>query len=240
MENEKLIQAKIIDKIKLSEKTNKLTYTNMLDPIEFAKVINLLKQTPHIAYGGYELAERKVIFIGFEDIDFDEYLTLIRIESSKELSHRNVLGSILGLGIKREMIGDIIINENICNVIVLKEIANFIVQNLEKVGREKVEVTTKILSELIELKDNSRMMTITVASPRIDAVISACFGVSREMSAELIRKEKVFLNHAEVNSTSKQVKENDIVSVRGFGRVKIQEFSGETRKNRIRIYVVKY
>ena len=240
MENEKLIQAKIIDKIKLSEKTNKLTYTNMLDPIEFAKVINLLKQTPHIAYGGYELAERKVIFIGFEDIDFDEYLTLIRIESSKELSHRNVLGSILGLGIKREMIGDIIINENVCNVIVLKEIANFIVQNLEKVGREKVEVTTKILSELIELKDNSRMMTITVASPRIDAVISACFGVSREMSAELIRKEKVFLNHAEVNSTSKQVKENDIVSVRGFGRVKIQEFSGETRKNRIRIYVVKY
>lgn len=240
MEDEKLVIAKVMDKIRLNQKTNKITNTNMLDPVELAKVESLLKNIEHITFGGYDLAERKVVFIGSENVNFDEYITLISIDSKKELTHRSVLGSILGLGIKREMIGDIVINENKCDVVVLKEISNFIVQNLNKVGREKVEVSTKAISEILTVKDTSKNMMITVASPRIDAVISACFGFSREMSAESIKREKVFLNHIEVKSTSKQIKEGDIISVRGYGRVKILEFTGETRKNRIRILICKY
>lgn len=240
MENTHLILAKLKDKINLYKKTKKSTYTNMLDPMEFAKVQGLLKEIPFVVFGGYENAERKVIFIGDDDIDFDEYITLIRIESIKSLSHRSVLGSILALGIKREVIGDIIISENKCDVVVIKEISKFIVQNLDKVGRDKVKVEIKNLEEIIQAKDTSKSMIITVASPRIDAVISACFGLSRELSTESIRREKVFLNHLEVTSASKQIKDGDIISVRGQGRIKIESIDGETRKGRIKISVVRY
>ena len=240
MENTQLILAKLTDKINLYKKTNKPTYTNMLDPMEFAKVQGLLESIPFVAFGGYENAERKVIFIGDDDIDFNEYITLIRIESVKSLSHRSVLGSILGLGIKREVIGDIIINENKCDVVVMKEISKFIVQNLDKVGRDKVKVEIKKLEEIIQAKDTSKSMVITVASPRIDAVISACFGFSRELSVESIRREKVFLNHLEVGNASKQIKDGDVISVRGQGRIKIESIDGETRKGRVKMRVTKY
>ncbi|MBO5178929.1 MAG: RNA-binding protein [Clostridia bacterium] len=240
MENTQLILAKLTDKINLYKKTNKPTYTNMLDPMEFAKVQGLLKNIPFVAFGGYEDAERKVVFIGDDDIDFNEYITLIRIGSAKNLSHRSILGSILGLGIKREVIGDIIINENKCDVVVMKEISKFIVQNLDKVGRDKVEVEIRKLEDIIQAKNTSKSMVITVASPRIDAVISACFGLSRELSAESIRREKVFLNHVEVSSAAKQIKDGDVISVRGQGRIKIESIDGETRKGRIKISVVRY
>ena len=240
MKEENLILAKLTDKINLYKKTNKSTCTNMLDPMEFAKVQGLLKDIPFVAFGGYEYAERKVIFIGEDNVNFNEYITLVRIESVKNLSHRSVLGSILGLGIKREVIGDIVINENKCDVIVMKEISKFILQNLDKVGRDKVKVEIKTLEEIIQVKDTSKNMVITVASPRIDAVISACFGLSRELSTESIRREKVFLNHLEVSSASKQIKDGDLISVRGQGRVKIESIDGETRKGRIKISVVRY
>ena len=240
MKEENLILAKLTDKINLYKKTNKPTCTNMLDPMEFAKVQGILKDVPFVAFGGHEDAERKVVVIGDDDINFNEYITLIRIESVKNLSHRSVLGSMLGLGIKREVIGDIIVNENKCDVVVMKEISKFIVQNLDKVGRDKVKAEIKSLEEIIQVKDTSKSMTITVASPRIDAVISACFGLSRELSAESIRREKVFLNHLEVNSASKQIKDGDIISVRGQGRIKIESIDGETRKGRMKMCVTKY
>ena len=240
MEDSNLILAKLTDKINLYKKTNRPTYTNMLDPMELAKIQGLLKDIPFVAFGGYEDAERKVVFIGDDEIDFNEYITLIRIESVKSLSHRSVLGSILGLGIKREVIGDIIINENKCDVVVMKEISKFIVQNLDKVGRDKVKVEIKDLEDIIKAKDTSKNMVITVASPRIDAIISACFGISRDLSAESIRREKVFLNHLEVGNASKQIKDGDVISVRGQGRIKIESIDGETRKGRIKIAVIRY
>ncbi len=240
MEKDDLVVARAMDKLKLAEKTNKVTYTNMLDELEFSKINSLLKNVEFIAFGGYEMAERKIIVFGSSDVNFDDFISVIRIEGSNSLSHRRVLGSVLGLGIKREMVGDILISDNVCDVIVMKDIASFILQNLERVGREKVLVSEKLLSEILPIKDNSTIMTITVASPRIDAVISACFGFSRELSAECIRREKVLINHAEVTSLSKQVKKDDVISVRGYGRVKIIDFDGETRKARSRIVVRKY
>lgn len=240
MNNDDLVVARAMDKLKLAEKTNKVTNTNMLDELEFSKISTSLKNIEFVAFGGYEMAERKCVVFGADDINFDEILSVVRIESGNELSHRSVLGSVLGLGIKREMIGDILISDNACDVIVMKEIANFIVQNLVRVGRDKVSASIKTLAELLPIKDNSKLMTITVASSRIDAVISACFGFSREMSTECINREKVFLNHSVVTSSSKQVKLDDTISVRGYGRVKIKEFTGETRKARTRIVVCKY
>lgn len=240
MEKDDLVVARAMDKLKLAEKTNKVTNTNMLDELEFFKINSLLKNVEFIAFGGYEMAERKIIVFGSSDVNFEDFISVIRIECCKNLSHRSVLGSVLGLGIKREMVGDILISDSMCDVIVMKDIASFIVQNLDRVGRDKVHVSEKLLSDLLPIKDNSTIMTITVASPRIDAVISACFGFSRELSVECINREKVFLNHALVTSSSKQIKVDDVISVRGYGRVKIKEFAGETRKARNRIVVCKY
>lgn len=240
MNNDDLVVARAMDKLKLAEKTNKVTNTNMLDELEFSKISTSLKNIEFVAFGGYEMAERKCVVFGADDINFDEILSVVRIESGNELSHRSVLGSVLGLGIKREMVGDILISDSMCDVIVMKDIASFIVQNLDRVGRDKVYVSEKLLSDLLTVKDNSTITTITVASPRIDAVISACFGFSRELSVECINREKVFLNHAIVTSPSKQIKVDDVISVRGYGRVKIKEFAGETRKARNRIVVCKY
>lgn len=240
MEKIDLVVAKTLDKLRLFEKTHKLTNTNMLDELEFSNVLKCLNGVEYAAFGGYENAERKVVVLGSSDVNFEKFISVIRIESSKNLSHRSVLGSVLGLGIKREMVGDILILDNKCDVIVMKDIVKFILQNLERVGKEKVVVSEKSLHELLKIKDNSTIITITVASPRIDAIISACFGLSREASAECVRREKVLLNHALVNSYSKQIKLDDIISVRGYGRIKIIDFDGETRKARSKIVVRKY
>ena len=234
MEKENISKAKILDKIKLYEKTGEIAFTNFLDPAEIVELSSLYNKLPHALYGGFEDAERKILAIGaIEEVDFP--IAILEITSVKKLNHRDVLGSVLGTGIKRDVVGDIVLKDNVANVYITKEISKYLVQNLDKIGHEKVKVRLIDDKEkLAHIVDKKEIKT-TVKSLRLDAVISACYGISRELSAELIKNAKVNVNYKEVVNTSKPIKENDLISVRGYGRFELIEVLGETRKDRIRV-----
>lgn len=240
MNKEQLTIAKIADKIKKYEKTGIPCITSFLDPSEVADTEVIIRKIPSCFFGGYEGAERMILIIGTEEFEeAKDYIDIIRIECNKKLSHREVLGSLIGLGISRDVLGDILIRENIADVFITSEISKYVLQNLEKIGREKVKVSKNNYDNLIEVEDLSKEIKTTVASLRIDAVISAATGTAREISNKLIQNQKVKLNHKIIENTSKQIKIGDIISVRGYGRIELLEVLGETRKDRVRVVLKK-
>lgn len=240
MNKELLVIAKIADKVKKYEKIGEICNTNFLDPAEILDARSVVKNFPNCFFGGHQEAERKILVIGTEDEqEASKFIDVVTIEGPENLSHREVLGSIIGIGINRDFLGDIIIKEKRADVLVIKEISKYIVQNLERVGREKVKVYKNSFEKILVLEDNFKEIKTTVASLRADAIISAATGLSRENSSKLILNQKVKLNYKQLENTSKQIKKGDKLSVRGFGRVELIEVLGETRKDRVRVVLRK-
>lgn len=193
-------------------------------------------------YGGYEDAERKIVCFGNED-DFGYApqppvaILLIAPLSEKfsdDLTHRDFLGSVLGLGIKRETLGDIIISNNKGYLVCLEGIAQYIIDNLTKVRHTSV-YCERCHSLPTDALPQPKEKTVIVSSLRLDGIISAVYNISRSKSSGLIDGERVFINGKLTTNNSAPLKEDDIISVRGQGRFKFKEISGDTRKGRIRI-----
>lgn len=233
--------AKMRDKIRLFEKTGKEMATFFLTPGEVAEVLDLLKGYEYTLSGGYAEAERRIIVVGEKEADVSQWITAIRVQSAtKELTHREVLGSVLGLGIKREMMGDILIEGKTADFLVMQEIKDFIVYNLNRIGRESVEVREISLPEVLNGESHKKYKTISVASLRVDAMISGSFDIAREKSSLLFTQEKVLVNFLPCTNQSKIVKEGDLISARGYGRAKILEIKGETKRGRIKVVMEIY
>ena len=129
--------------------------------------------------------------------------------------------------------------ENLCDIIVVKNIAQYIINNLKFVGREKVQVSEILISEILVPVDTSKEVKTTVSSLRVDAVISAGFGISREKSAALIKGEGVKLNHVLIKSTVKTIHAGDLISVRGNGRLEVVEIGGTSKSGRIKLILAR-
>ena len=236
MEKKDLSKVKIRNKIKQYKKTNEICSTEFLDPLDVIETHELYKNYEYVLYGGYEEAERKILVVGtINEGDAKQFISVFEITSNKPLNHRVVLGSILGLGIKREVVGDIIVQDTKANFFVLKVITRFIESNFNKVGNETITIKKITDKELLQTEDKTKIISTTIASLRIDAVISACYGISRELASQLIENEKVKINYRPTSNTSKQIHEGDMISVRGYGRFIINKVVGETRKGRIRV-----
>lgn len=200
-------------------------------------------------YGGYEFAERQMAmfvsdaFFCGEDKLKDYPITLIKIEPvhkkfAEALTHRDYLGSILGLGIERSMLGDIVVLENCAYVYCCSKMADFFLKEITKVRNTFVKVS--ISTEQISIEANFQEIKGTVASLRADVVIAMVYKQSRNSALDLFRSQKVFINGRLTESNSQSLKENDIVSVRGFGRFIFTEIVSVTKKNRFYILVKKY
>jgi len=248
---DRLIVAKVLDKLYLAEKTNKLTVTDFLDP-RMQNVVSVCLNSSNIDnylfYGGYEGAERAVAVFCPRNIsiDYEPELTgffkvlKISLVSRGNVSHRDYLGSLIGLGIKREKIGDILIKDEHCLVVVANDVADFIKYNLDKVGNIKVELDYVGLDSLQAREQKVKEIRTTVASLRLDSIASAGFGMSRSKVQEYIKAEKVNLNWETTTSLAKSVKEGDVISIRGKGRVMVEQIGGTTKKDRISVYLKKF
>jgi len=193
--------------------------------------------------GGYTAAERKIACFG-ESYGAEPPCVWLKIEPRQQkfadkLTHRDFLGSLLGLGIKRELLGDIIIYENCGYLYCLESISGFIAYNLTSVKRTSVEC--KAVDAPPEtstgLPDESVM---TVASARLDALVAEVFNLSRSQSAELFAAELVFVNARVARKPAAEPNEGDIISVRGKGRFIYGGALGETKKGRLRVSVRVY
>lgn len=235
---------RIIDKANGCLKNYDVRYSDFLNPFEIENAKAILNSNDSLKYtidGGYDESERKIVFIYpfyMEYEDINETLRFIQIEGNfkfKSISHKDYLGSLLSLGIKREKIGDIIIHENFCQVIVTFDICDFILMNLEKVARNNVKLKEISRSEILYNPPNYKEVNFTVSSSRIDCIISGMYNISRQESAKLINNEKVQVNYEKITSCSKEIKSEALISVRGKGRAKITNIGDLTKKGKIKV-----
>lgn len=248
--DEKNLIARAEDAAQLCEKQYAPKAFGFLTPAECAVIKREFKAKGFDAdicfkfYGGYPDAERS-LFLAFpeyaaETVD-SEFITLLEIRGRDigTLNHRDFLGSILGLGIKREKIGDILCLEDRCLVFVLSDIADYIISNLEKVARCGVRVRVLNFDDLEVPKRKVEEIRTTVAALRLDCVVAAALKTSRAAAAEVVRSKRVLVNWQEACESSQKVLPGDVFSIRGAGRFRLTEEVSETRKGRLSVCIEK-
>lgn len=250
MTNEELyFQKRIVELAERSYKCSQYFFTGFLSVTD----ISLLHETAReqklnfMLWGGYENAERKMARFGDKELigyELDFPISIVCIEPilkkfSDEFTHRDFLGSIMNLGIKRETIGDILVMDRFAYVFVDEKIADYIVESLKKVRHTHMKVT-RIEALPVEFEAKRNVCKILVSSLRLDVVIAGKYNISRNQALELFRSKKVFLNERLCENNSYIVKQDDIISVRGYGKMVFKEISGETKKGRVYIQVEEY
>lgn len=244
---DKLILSRAEDALRIAERSYSVRCVGFLNPHQRSLILkNILPGVDIRASfeGGYEDAERTVYVCRPEYIEADlsEIIKVIKISGRDvgALNHRDYLGSLMGLGITRENIGDILVSESGAFVFVRNDIADYIINNLDKIGRHGVKTELCECTEADIPEPKTKEIKGTVSSLRLDAVLSLAAGISRARAAEMISQELVSLNWETANSASQKVSEGDLISARGFGRVRLAEVGGITRKGRTGITVLKY
>lgn len=205
-------------------------------------------------FGGYDEAERTVaVFVpkifGVEDIG--EYFSenpddcpfcLLKVSKDRfsSLNHRDYLGSLMGLGIKRETVGDIIPRDDCTFIFALKSISRYICENLTKVGRGTVNCEICPLSEFIYDEGETETVFSSVASLRLDSVVSSAFNLSRTNSSLAVKSGLVYINSQQILKNDYTLREKDKIVLRGKGKVVLEEIIGESKKGRIHINIKKF
>lgn len=246
---EVMLQKRLIELSNLSYKRDIVTFSDFLNLNE----LNILHTTPkdlfpsrYETYGGYEPAERQMVAFLPDALYYDyQYpISVLRISPAnrkfaEELSHRDFLGGILHLGIERSCLGDLLVEDSVCYVFVTDTMADFICEQLTRI-RHTVVKTEKIDGESFSFTPRLETVKGTVASVRLDTVLSVAFPLSRSRMTGLVEGGKVFVNGKLITSNGYRLKEGDIISVRGMGKLVYQGVLSETKKGRQYIQVGKY
>ncbi|MBP0724829.1 RNA-binding protein [Bacillus sp. RG28] len=218
--------------------------TDFLDEREQFILQNIIGHQDEVKvkfFGGTESAERKraIIYREFmepNEEDFELSYYEIHYESKfHSLSHRDVLGSMMSLGMKRTKFGDILNNEDRIQIILMKEIESFVEINFNSIRNAPIKLEKINSFQLMEIKDNWTQLSGTVSSLRIDSLISEFYNLSRQKAQMLVKAGLVKVNQKIIDSTSFQCAEGDVFSVRGFGRSKLLSIDGKSKKEKWRI-----
>ncbi|MBO7422733.1 MAG: hypothetical protein J6T99_05040 [Oscillospiraceae bacterium] len=189
--------------------------------------------------GGRDDCERKVAFFlpyYLQETDFDigEIIKAVKIRSYfGKPGHRDYLGAVLGLGIERDRIGDLLLFDDTAYLFCLSSVVSVLLRELEKVGRISVKTEQIALTDVPVSERKTKKITFTVKSLRLDAVTGDLFGVSRTLAAEMIREGAVTLNYTICEKVDAPVKEGDTLSVHGKGKGRISQIGGRSRKDRL-------
>jgi len=248
---DKMLLANAEDKYDQCSSQYRIAYTNFLDLRQRSLIEKHWREMNHGGsdvrlefYGGYDDAERTVaVFLPDYAEVSDCPLCVIRIKTpagGRKLTHRDYLGSLTGLGLKREMTGDILTVENGADIIVLEEVKDFILLNYSKAGRTNLTPEAVPLTELCIPESKTVMARDTVASLRLDNVISSAFQLSRAKAADAIRAGIVFVNSMQCEKPDMQVEEGAKLVLRGKGKAYLREVGGRTRKDRITIVIERF
>ncbi|MBQ3490755.1 MAG: RNA-binding protein [Clostridia bacterium] len=251
-ENERFISL-VCDKIRKTENAYMLTRTNFLNLSERSLAASVCKENgaKFCFWGGYPDAERTVLFLLPDYMEADEKfpseednpLCLLQCKTpsgAKKLTHRDYLGSLLALGIEREIIGDILVRENGADIIILKSIADYLLSCYEKAGTVPIKCEIQPIENLVPPEQKTVTVRESVASVRLDCVIGAAFGFSRTAACEHIAKGLVFVNDNQASKPDAKLNIGDKIVVRGFGKAYFKEIGGTTRKGRISVLFEKY
>ncbi len=247
--DEQILGRHVLDLAKMAWDTNRPQTTDFYDPYERKVAQSVLGSIPEVGslyQGGYKKAERARLVIYPQFYLMETITSSLRVIeaqgnfSFQEVTHGDYLGSILGTGLKRGKIGDILVLENGCQVIVAAEVGDYLLSNWSQV--HKVTITLREIDEEQLAVEPERIKEIkgTVASLRLDAVAAEGYGTSRSKIVREIKGERLKLNWKPVSNPALSVSEGDVLSMRGRGRVVVSEVGGTTRKGRTSIVLHRY
>lgn len=245
---DRIFAAKILDCIDQVQKYYEPRYTDFMDPSQITKAKKIIKQFDDInclVTCGIEDCERNIIafypsYMSDKDIDLPIHILSVECKSKFDsISHRDILGALMNLGIKREKIGDIIISDNNYYIIVYSDISYYIALNLTKIKHTPTSVNYTEFKDIVRKQDNFKVIASSIASLRLDCILGCGFGESRSSISKEIVKGSVKVNYEVVTDLSRSVFEGDIISVKGKGRIILESVGGITKKGRINIIIKK-
>lgn len=241
-----LLIARLDDIITASAKKQYPTFIGFLNEQQISVLTQHLKKSKVSNYrffGGYENSDRCLLGISFGDYIEDYYYPITGIsfkyKPEYKLSHRDFLGSLMGLGLKREAIGDILTGDGYTVIFIKDEIKKYVLSQIQKIGSVGV-VTEEWDNYTLPIKNEFENISCTISSARLDNIVSALVGLSREKSATHIKQGLVFVNSVAVDNLSYTIKTGDKISIRGKGKFIVGDFSGLTKKGRLKLTVQKY
>lgn len=246
---DKLLFAKLWDKINAGMRKNIPSNTCFLSPRELELAKYLFGEPEGLcAFGGYPEAERKMLVFLPDYLDQsclmeeDSPLVCLRCTFFQEdcPSHRDFLGALMGSGIGRETVGDILVDKGSCDFFVTAEIAPYILSSFQSVGRTRVQVSSIPLQdaripapEVLQIRD-------TLASLRLDSVISSGFRIGRSLAAQYVTAGKAAIDGLPCEKPDKTVEAGAKISVRGLGKLRLHQVNGRTKKDRISVIIHRY
>ena len=252
MGDDRMLLAKVLDRAEQARNRNIPSATDFLSPQQKAMALDLLRlagipETGYAVLGGYEGAERNLLlflpdWLEAEEAASQSPIRCLRVSFREEdkLNHRDFLGSLMGMGIVREKLGDILVSADSADLMVLDTVADFLLQSWDSAGRAKLNVAEidplhvhVPVAQVQEIRD-------TVSSLRLDAVASTGFRMARGKAADLIASGRVQVNWRECTKADKLLAAGDTVSARGFGKFELTEVGGVTRKGRTSIVLKRY
>lgn len=256
-DDDRLLASKLLDKIEFVNSRNSVEYTEFLDMRQrqlLEKLLKDLKIKNYVAYGAYKTAERTAIIIypekleevfENENFDYNVVFGVVRIQLPNELkgmyTHRDYLGAIIKIGMKREKVGDIITSKDGAEIIVLKDAEKYIMEGLKELTRfSKADFQSIKIEELIVEEPETQVLNIIIPSMRVDSIVSEAIRTSRAKATAIIKEERIFVNHELITKCSKELKENDIITVRGKGRFKVGKVLNQTKKGNLVLEVEKF
>jgi len=250
---ERILLARVLDKLELAQNRGIPAHTPFLSPGEAASVTDLLNawgRPRSFFWGGFSGAERCVCAFlpdwqEEEDFTADPDGPLTAVEGTfppnAAPTHRDILGALMGLGLTREKLGDILLpEEGRCQVVVLREAAPILLSQWESAGRWKLSLREIPLAALSPKPPQVKTIRDTVATPRLDAVLAAGFSLSRSKASALISAGKVAVNHRECLKGDKTVEEGDVLTCRGLGKCLVKEVPGQSKKGRTMLVLERY
>lgn len=243
-----VLEAKILDAVRLCEKTGRPRFVGFLDEREAGLAQRIVRREGFrgsFFWGGYDEAER-VMFGAFpeyyEEPDREEFpfcAITVKYRPCDVLTHRDFLGSFLAAGITRSAMGDILVGEGRSVLFVKDEVSGFLIEQISKIGRVGVRLS-RGAEEPFPQGRGFQKISAVIASARLDCAVAACCGLSREKAASLIGSGAVMLCHEETLSVSAPVNAGDKLSVRGKGRYIVDRVGPVTKKGRLSFQARKY
>lgn len=246
---DRLLLAKAWDKLNAGIRRNIPAHTGFLSPREQELCRYLFGSSSQIHYfGGCPEAERRMVCFLPDYLEpewlFGEDSPIVCLRAAfyegETLTHRDLLGALMGAGIRRETVGDIYMDSGSCDFFVTEEIAPFLLQNLTQAGRVKLRTQQLALAQVRLPEQKLLVLRDTLASIRLDSVISAGFRISRGAAAQHIAAGHAAIDGLTCQKPDKPVEQDSKISVRGLGKLKLEQVNGQTKKGRISVVIHRY
>ena len=248
---ERVVLARALDQMDRAANRSIPCATQFLSPAQRAALEPLIAacgRPKHLFHGGYEGAERTVcVFLPdwqeAEDWDAAEELAAIQCAyppTGAELTHRDLLGGLMGIGLTREKVGDILVGESAAQIVCMKEAAPIILSQFEQAGRYRLRLKEIPLTDLAPAPAEVKLIHDTVSTLRLDAVLASGFSLARAKAADAVTGGRVSVNHRECLKPDRPVAEGDVLTCRGLGKCVLKTVGGQSRKGRIIIEIERY